>query len=97
MRPSGLGTHLIILHAGSEKGWICNADLVFQYKKNTSNYHNEMNSERLMGIIHTYIMLYTNRFEEWFKDALLPNIDHNSLIVMDNASYHSRREEQMPT
>ena len=87
------GTRLIILHAGFEKGWIRNVDLVFQSKKNTGDYHNKMNSERLMGIIHTYIMLYTNRFEEWFKDALLPNIDPNSLIVIDNASYHSRREE----
>lgn len=69
---------------------------MFQSKKNTGDYHNEMNSERLMGIIHIYLMLYTSRFEEWFKDTLLPNIDPNSLIVMDNASYHSQREEQMP-
>ena len=28
-------------------------------------------------------------FEEWFHDSLLPNLQSNSLIVMDNAPYHS--------
>ena len=36
-------------------------------------------------------------FEEWFHDALMPNIQPNSLIVMDNAPYHSRRLEPVPT
>ena len=36
-------------------------------------------------------------FEEWFTHTLLPNIAPNSLIVMDNASYHSRRKEPTPT
>lgn len=35
-------------------------------------------------------------FEEWFKDKLLPNIPPNSLIAMDNSSYHSRIEEEKP-
>ena len=63
----GKGTHLllIILHAGSENGWIDGADLVFQSKKATGDYHDEMNS-------------------------------CNSLIVMDNASYH-RHIEKVPT
>ena len=32
-KPSGKGTRLIILHAGSCKGWINGAELVFQSKK----------------------------------------------------------------
>ena len=32
-------------------------------------------------------------FEEWSRDKLLPP---NSPIVMDNASYHSRRCEELP-
>lgn len=35
-------------------------------------------------------------FEEWFAHTLLPNIAPNSLIVMDNAPYHSRRKEPTP-
>ena len=29
-------------------------------------------------------------FEEWFHDSLIPNLQNNSLIVLDNAPYHSR-------
>ena len=81
-KPSGKGSRLIILHAGSENGWIDGASLVFQSKKATGDYHDEMTSEH---------------FEEWFHDSLMPNIPPNSLIVIDNAPYHSRRLEPVPT
>ena len=80
-RPSGKGKRLIILRAGGEMGWIPNTTLIFQSKKNTGDYHDEMTGEH---------------FEEWFEDKLLPNIPPNSLIAMDNASYHSRIEEEKP-
>ena len=41
--PSGKGKRLIILHAGSANGWIPDAELVFVGKKDTSDYHGEMN------------------------------------------------------
>ena len=80
--PSGKGKRLIILHAGSEDGWVPNGSLVYQSLNDDGDYHQEMN--------HTI-------FEKWFEDQLLPNIPPNSLIVMDNASYHSRRKEALPT
>ena len=53
-KPSGKGTRLIIVHAGGkDKG----ADLVFQSKKCTGDYHDEMNAER---------------FEEWLKRSAYP-------------------------
>ena len=81
-KPSGKGSRLIILHAGCEQGWIDGAALVFQSKKSTGDYHDEMTSEH---------------FEEWFHDSLMPNVPPNSLIVIDNAPYHSRRLEPVPT
>ena len=72
-RPSGKGKHLIILGARGEMGWIPNTTFILQ-SKNTGDYHDEMTGEH---------------FEEWFRDKLLPNVPLNSLIVMDNASYHS--------
>ena len=81
-KPSGKGSRLIILHAGSCKGWINGAELVFQSKKSTGDYHDEMTSEH---------------FEEWFNDTLIPKLEQNSIIVMDNASYHSRRLQKIPT
>jgi predicted O-methyltransferase YrrM len=35
-------------------------------------------------------------FKEWFK-RVLPTLEENSVIVMDNASYHSRKIEKIPT
>ena len=74
-KPSGKGNHLIILHAGGGNGCVNSADLVFQSKKATDDDHDEMKAAH---------------FEEWFHDSLLPNLQSNSLIVMDNAPYHSR-------
>ena len=70
-----------MLHAGTEDGWIPGAALVFQSKRNTGDYHDE--------IQHL-------TFEEWFTCTLLPRIPHHSIMVMDNAPYHSRRKEQLP-
>ena len=58
-QPSGKGKHLIILGAGGEMGWIPNTTLIFQSKKDTGDYHDEMTGEH---------------FEEWFREKLLPNI-----------------------
>ena len=46
----------------------------FAPKRTQGDYHDEMTAKH---------------FEEWFTSKLLPNIQLNSLIVMDNASYHS--------
>ena len=80
-RPPGKGARLIILGAGGENGWIPNTTLIFRSKKNTGDYHDEMTADH---------------FEEWFGTKLLPNVPPNSLIVMDNASYHSRRSDPVP-
>ncbi|XP_054718492.1 uncharacterized protein LOC129227896 [Uloborus diversus] len=34
-------------------------------------------------------------FEDWFKN-ILPHLEPNSVVVMDNAKYHCRREEKFP-
>lgn len=44
--PAGKGRRLILLHAGHAGGWIDNAMLLFQGKKGTGDYHNEMNTQR---------------------------------------------------
>jgi transposase len=81
--PCSRGKRLIILHAGTENGWIQGALLVSSkhLKNSSADYHEDMCSEL---------------FEKWFVEQLLPNIPANSVIVMDNASYHSRQEEKIP-
>jgi transposase len=77
-KPSGKGERLIIVNAVTIDGWVENASLVFEAKKKTGDYHGQMDWEN---------------FSRWFEDRLLPNIPENSMIVMDNASYHNTAEQ----
>lgn len=77
--PSGRGQRFVILHCGSDTGFIDNCSLVFESKANDGrDYHSEMNS---------------NIFKTWVRDQLLPNLPKESVVVMDNASYHSTQVE----
>ena len=71
---TGKGERLIIVNAISSQGWVDGAKLIFQAKRKTGDYHGQMNAEL---------------FQKWFSEKLLPNILENSLIIMDNASYHN--------
>lgn len=80
--PVSRGERLIIVHAGSDMGWVPNGLLVLRTKGSGSfDYHKDMDSYN---------------FEKWLQESLLPNIPHNSAIVMDNAPYHSRRSVKIP-
>lgn len=77
-KPAGKGQRLIVVDAITREGWVQNARLVFEAKKRTGDYHGQMDWEN---------------FSKWFIEQLLPNIPENSLIIMDNASYHNTTEE----
>ncbi|MCP4755619.1 MAG: hypothetical protein GY866_32550 [Proteobacteria bacterium] len=82
-KPSGKGPRFIIVHAVTKDGWVDGAELVFQAKKRTGDYHGQMNWDN---------------FSKWFVDQLLPNIPPNSIIVLDNAKYHNVLvDEAFPT
>ena len=80
--PSGKGQRLIVAHAGGVEGWVEGADLVFKSKTNLADYHDEMNNQHVM---------------EWLTQQLLPNVPPNSVIVLDNATYHSKLKDKPPT
>ena len=73
-KPSGKGPRMIIGHAITKDGWVDGAELVFEAKKRTGDYHGQMDWEN---------------FSRWFSNQLIPNIPANSLIIMDNARYHN--------
>lgn len=80
---TGKGSRFIVLHAGSEKRFVKDALLLFRSKNSAKGeYHDSMDHER---------------FLKWFKEQLFPNIEDRSLIIMDNASYHSKMENSVPT
>ena len=80
--PSGKGERLIVLHVGSEHGFLNGAGLVFRTSGKLDDYHGDMNSEL---------------FEKWFREKLVPRLPPNAVIVMDNASYHSVQIDKAPT
>ncbi|XP_022162283.1 uncharacterized protein LOC111028063 [Myzus persicae] len=78
----GLGKRLIMIHIGSDKGFLPEGLFIcFESKKQNVDYRNEMNGDN---------------FKEWFE-YILPQLDPNSIIVMDNAPYHSVKAELYPT
>lgn len=80
---TGKGSRFIVLHAGSEQGFVEGALLMFRSKNGAKgDYHDSMDHEK---------------FQKWFQEQLLPNIEQGSLIIMDNASYHSKVENKVPT
>ncbi|XP_026821732.1 uncharacterized protein LOC113560174 [Rhopalosiphum maidis] len=79
--PTGKGTRLIVLHIGSAAGFVPSGLLCFQSKKNSSDYHDEMTGKT---------------FQEWFEE-ILPLLEDNAVIVLDNAPYHSVKKEKTPT
>ena len=80
-RPSGSGKRIMVVHAGSVDGFIPGAFLFFRAVEHDGDYHRNMDAPT---------------FERWFTEQLLPNIPEASIIIMDNASYHSRRGESFP-
>lgn len=71
-----------MLHAGNKKGFIPGAELVFTSKTKNYDYHGEMNN---------------HNFLNWFENKLLPNLEEPSIIVMDNATYHSTVVDKVPS
>jgi len=67
--------------APARYGFIKDSKLVFRSNSgNTTDYHNQMNAEV---------------YKEWFLQ-LLNHLEEPSIIVMDNASYHSTLAENYP-
>ena len=74
----GRGARFILINAGSKDGYVQGAALVFNAKATTGDYHGEVN---------------TDLFSVWWNEKLLPNLPQNSIIVIDNASYHNTTTE----
>lgn len=76
-----LGKRHIIVHAGSEEGFVPGALLVFSTKSKSADYHDDMNSTNFM---------------KWLEEMLIPNLSKPSVLVMDNASYHVKQVNKPP-
>ena len=65
---------MIVLHAGNKHGFVPGGKLVFKAGSSDGDYHSEMNHQN---------------FQRWLTEKLIPNIPENTVLVLDNASYHN--------
>lgn len=72
----------IIVHAGGEKGFVSGG--LHMFRPQISN----------RG--HYKVTVTPQCFQIWFRDQLLPNIPSNSLIIMDDAYWHSNIVNNVP-
>lgn len=81
-KPISKGQRVVIVNAGSEAGFVPNALLLFKAGTKTGDYHDNMNFDN---------------YEKWIRCQLLPNLPPNSVVVVDNASYHNKQSDPAPT
>ena len=63
---------MVVVHAGGETVFVSDALLIFKLGSKKGDYHNEMNYEY---------------YGEWITEILMPNLNKNSVIVIDNGPY----------
>lgn len=73
---------LIVVHIGSDEGFLQGAELIFKAGTSTGDYHGQMNK--------------TN-FDKWVQEKLIPLLPPHSVIVMDNAPYHNIQVDKPPS
>ncbi|XP_068247273.1 uncharacterized protein [Palaemon carinicauda] len=75
----GDGERVVVVAAGTNKGFIEDSFLCYTAKNSSGDYHGEMNAEL---------------FQRWLTTKLLPSLEEPSVLVIDNAPYHSRLTEE---
>ncbi|KDR11513.1 hypothetical protein L798_14581 [Zootermopsis nevadensis] len=71
-----------MVHAGSRAGFLQGAGLIYKSGSTTGDYHGQMNSKN---------------FEKWIREKILQNLPSRSVVVYDNAPYHSLKVDKSPS
>ncbi|KAK3858763.1 hypothetical protein Pcinc_035075 [Petrolisthes cinctipes] len=76
--PPGDGERFVVIAAGTIKGFVENSFLCYTARNTSGDYHGEMNAQL---------------FHRWLATKLLPSLGEPSVLVIDNAPYHSQLME----
>lgn len=81
LQTGNASRRIIVLCAGGYMGFLPNTNLIYKANSTQGDYHGQMNS---------------NIFEKWAREKLIPNLPKDSVIVIDNAPYHTVQVEKIP-
>jgi hypothetical protein len=72
---------LLVLHAGGNGASITNIPVIFRCNQTIRDYHNGMKNENYFC---------------WLKEKLISNLEQNSVLFINNASYHNIQRDNAP-
>lgn len=90
---------LIIAHAGSEDGFVEGALLNFKAGTTSGDYHGQMNTDNFGKWVKEKLLCLPSDISVDDNNLYVPvsNIPCNSVIIMDNAPYHSAQLNKPPS
>ena len=77
--PPGEGDRFVVVAAGTADGFVEGSFLCYHTKTASGDYHGEVNGKL---------------FLRWLTSQLLPSLTEPSVLVLDNAPYHSQQTEE---
>lgn len=80
--PVSKGPRIIVVHAGSEEGFVDDALLTYIPNKKADDYNDNMNYDNYL---------------KYVEEKLILNLPGKSVFVIDNAPYHNKQVELAPT
>lgn len=89
---SGFMTESIRSHGYSLKGARCYARFNWQIKAGRTNAIGALLGKQLLSVCLTTSSVNGDFFHAWVEQDLLPKLPNNSVLVMDNATFHKRND-----
>ena len=80
--PISKGERMAVVHAGTKNRIYFWGKTDFIAGSNTEDYHHEIDFENL---------------RKWLDEKSIPNLKSNSVLVLDNVSYHNVQQDEFPT
>ncbi|PZC73745.1 hypothetical protein B5X24_HaOG208929 [Helicoverpa armigera] len=80
-KPISKGQRVVIVHAGSEAGFVPNVLLLFKAGAKSGDYQDNMNFDNNT---------------KWLRNQLISNLPQNSVLIVGNASYHNKQFDPKP-